>query len=133
MKTVTESRRRGDLGERSAVRYLRRRLYRILERNWFFYRKEIDIIARRGDTLVICEVKTRTRNPDAPSPYGTASAAVDAEKQHNLSVAAAAYARAIGWRKNIRMDVIEVYLEKKPKGDGLRITRIVHIRNAFPA
>ena len=42
-KTVT--RLRGDLGERVAARYLRRRLYRILERNWFFYRKEIDIIA----------------------------------------------------------------------------------------
>ena len=132
MKPITERRRRGDLGEAAAARYLRRRLYRILDRNWFFYKKEIDIVARRGNTLVICEVKTRTRDLGSSSPYGTASAAVDAEKQHNLSVAARAYVRAIGWRKNVRMDIIEVYLKENEKG-ALKVAKLVHIRNAFPA
>ena len=133
MKRITESRRRGDLGEVAAARYLRHRLYRILDRNWFFHKKEIDIVARRGNTLAICEVKTRTRNPDSPSPYGTAASAVDAEKQRNLSVAARAYIRAIGWRGNVRMDVIEVYLDKKNEKGALKVSRIIHIRNAFPA
>ncbi len=133
MKTKTVERQRGDLGERAATRYLRRRFYRILERNWFFYRKEIDIIARRGRSLVICEVKTRTRTFGESSPYGSPSTAVDAAKQHNLSVAARAYVRKLDWRGNVRMDVIEVYL-LPPDGRGRSgIERIVHIPNAFYA
>ena len=125
----TENRARGDLGERAAARYLRCRFYRILERNWFFYHKEIDIIARRGDMLVICEVKTRSH--DENSPYGPASRAVDAQKRHNLLVAAKAYATRIGWKKSIRMDVIEVYLTKKK--NRIKTSRIVHIKSAFTA
>ena len=129
MKVKTVTRRRGDLGERAAARYLRRRLYRILERNWFFYRKEIDLIARRGKTLVICEVKARTRVYGAPSLYGSPSAAVDAEKRHNLTVATKAYVRKIGWEGNVRLYVIEVYLRPEDKHGKSRIERIEHIQN----
>ena len=129
MPQKTENRRRGDLGERAAARYLRRHFYRILDRNWFYFHKEIDLIARRGDILAICEVKTRSH--DETSPYGPASRAVDAKKRHNLLVAAKAYAAKIGWQKSIRMDVIEVYLAKK-RGK-LRISRIIHIKSAFTA
>lgn len=129
----TEARRRGDLGERAAARYLRRRFYRILDRNWFFYRKEIDLVARRGRTLVICEVKTRTHKESSPSPYGSPSAAVNAEKQKNLLLAGQAYASAIGWPFDIRMDVIEVYLAPEDRKGRTRIERILHIKNAFTA
>lgn len=126
-KKQTENKRRGDLGERAASRYLRRRFYRILTKNWFYYHKEIDIVAKRGDILAICEVKTRSH--DETSPYGPASRAVDAKKRHNLLVAAKAYAKKIGWKKSIRMDVIEVYLaEKRGK---IRVSKIVHIKSAF--
>ena len=128
---LTENKARGNLGERAAVGYLRRRFYRILERNWFFYHKEIDIIARKKDLLVICEVKTRSRDED--SPYGPASRAVDAQKQKNLLIAARGYAKMIGWTKSIRMDVIEVYLSKKPKKSRPAVKRIVHIKSAFTA
>ncbi len=131
MKPRTEAQRRGDVGERAAARYLKRRFYRILERNWFFYRKEIDIIAKRGRTLAICEVKTRTRLPGDSSPFGSPSLAVDAAKQHNLSVAARAYVRRIGWHGNVRMDVIEVYLLPPDDRGRSRIERIEHIQNAF--
>lgn len=128
---ITENRARGDLGERAAVRYLRRRFYRILERNWFFYHKEVDIIARRGEFLVICEVKTRSH--DELSPYGPPSRAVDAQKRKNLLIAAKGYARKIGWTKSIRMDVIEVYLSKKTENAKPTVKRIVHIKSAFTA
>ena len=127
----TEARRRGDIGERAAARYLLLRFYRVLERNWFFYRKEIDLIARRGRTLVICEVKSRTQ--EGSSPYGAPSAAVNAEKQKNLIVAGKAYAASIGWRGNIRMDVIEVYLDPRSNGKPPRVREIRHIQNAFTA
>ena len=132
-KARTEARLRGDLGELAAVRYLKRRFYRILERNWFFYRKEVDIIARRGRVLVICEVKTRTYRSGEPSPFGTPSAAVDAAKQNNLLIAARAYARAASWEGDIRFDVIEVYLDTQDGRNRPRIRRIVHLQNAFTA
>ncbi len=131
MRDKTFTRLRGDLGERAATRYLRRRFYRVLERNWFFYRKEIDIIAKRRGVLVICEVKTRTRAEGAPSPYGSPSQAVNGQKQHNLSVAARAYVKRIGWQGDVRMDVIEVYLEPPKKNGRSKVKRIVHIKNAF--
>lgn len=128
---ITENRARGDLGERAAARYLRRRLYRILERNWFFYHKEVDIIARKGSMLIICEVKTRSN--DENSAYGSASRAVDAQKRRNLLIAAKGYATKIGWKKSIRMDVIEVYLKKRGEGKRPAVKRIVHIKSAFTA
>lgn len=132
-KENTETGRRGILGERAAARYLRRRLYRVLDRNWFFYRKEIDIVACRGRTLVICEVKTRTQDPLVPSPYGPPSAAVNLAKQRNLALAGEAYARRIRWRGRLRMDIIEVYLSPPDRRGRQKIERIIHLKDAFSA
>lgn len=49
----------GRFGEDIAVRYLCDSGWRIVERNWRCERGEIDIVARDGDALVVCEVKTR--------------------------------------------------------------------------
>jgi putative endonuclease len=49
----------GDKGEEIAVAYLLKEGYRIIERNYHFGHKEVDIIARQGDEIVIVEVKTR--------------------------------------------------------------------------
>ena len=134
MKTPTSTAGlRGRIGEIAAARYLFWRFYRILERNWFFYHKEIDIIARRGRTLVICEVKTRTRADDSPSPYGSPSAAVTAAKETNLLQAARGYIRAHGWKGRVRMDVIEVYLYPAEGRKRPRVRKIIHIKNAFTA
>lgn len=46
-------------GEEIAAAYLKKEGYKILERNWFYDRKEIDIIAKQADEIVIIEVKTR--------------------------------------------------------------------------
>ncbi len=45
-------------GEEAAVRFLERRGYWILDRNWSCFAGEADIVARDGDTLVFVEVKT---------------------------------------------------------------------------
>jgi putative endonuclease len=50
----------GRLGEDIAADYLRSRGYRILDRNWRGAAGELDVVARDGDQLVVCEVKTRT-------------------------------------------------------------------------
>jgi putative endonuclease len=49
----------GRYGEDLAARYLTTEGFVVLERNWRCELGEIDIVAREGDALVICEVKTR--------------------------------------------------------------------------
>jgi putative endonuclease len=51
--------RRGHEAERRAVRLLRLKGYRILERRFRVPSGEIDLIARRGKVLIAVEVKTR--------------------------------------------------------------------------
>ena len=49
----------GEKGEAIAAAYLMKEGYKILECNWHYGHKEVDIIARQGDEIVIVEVKTR--------------------------------------------------------------------------
>lgn len=49
----------GQYGEELAARYLSKAGFAILERNWRCELGEIDIVARDGAALVVCEVKTR--------------------------------------------------------------------------
>lgn len=49
----------GRYGEDLAARYLQRQGLTVLARNWRCPRGELDILARDGSALVVCEVKTR--------------------------------------------------------------------------
>lgn len=49
---------KGRRGEERAARYLKRRGYRVLERNLRAGRGEIDIVARKSDLLAFVEVKS---------------------------------------------------------------------------
>ena len=59
----TERRRKGDMGEDAAAKFLRRAGYKILDRNVTFGKLELDIVALDGDMTVFCEVKTREVAP----------------------------------------------------------------------
>lgn len=50
----------GRAGEQRAADYLRRHGYEILDRNWRGTAGEIDIVARKGRSVRVIEVKTRT-------------------------------------------------------------------------
>ncbi len=50
---------RGMIAERAAILVLRLKRYAILERRYQIQGGEIDIIARRGDTIAFVEVKAR--------------------------------------------------------------------------
>ena len=47
-------------GEDRAVAHLQQLGFVVLERNWRCRTGELDIVAREGSTLVVCEVKTRS-------------------------------------------------------------------------
>ena len=56
-------RKTGDIGEEVAVKYLERKGFRILERNYLRKWGEIDIVAEKAKTLYFIEVKTVSREP----------------------------------------------------------------------
>jgi putative endonuclease len=56
---ITPAAELGNKGEEIAVAYLKNEGYKIVECNWKYGHKEIDIIAKQGDEIVIVEVKTR--------------------------------------------------------------------------
>ncbi|MFV2082699.1 MAG: YraN family protein, partial [bacterium] len=60
----------GKRGENIAIRYLRRRGYRMLTRNFLCRLGEIDIVARKGEIIVFAEVRTR-RYPFLVDPLTT--------------------------------------------------------------
>ena len=94
----------GALGERMAVRRLRRNGYRIIARNFRAAGAEIDVIALDGDVLVFVEVKTRLR-----TGAGRPEEAVDARKQYRIHRAAEIFAdRRRMNRRTMRFDVVAV-------------------------
>jgi putative endonuclease len=102
---MAEHNETGAQGEKIAAEYLVKNGYKILERNWRNYHQEIDIIASKGDELVIVEVKCRTGNPMiAPA------AAVNRNKQSLLIKAANAYIREKNIDLDTRFDIISVIL-----------------------
>ena len=97
----------GALGEDLAVEHLRRRGYRIVERNYRCRLGEIDCVAIHGRTLVFLEVKTR-----ASDAFGGPLEAVDARKRRRLTRLAQYYVREKGVEGVAqRFDVVAVWME----------------------
>ena len=114
--------RLGEHGEKLAARFLRRRGFKILYRN-FRGRQggEIDIVCRERDTLVFVEVKTRTRED-----FGRPVEAVDREKQRRISRGGLAWLRLLGNPDVLfRFDVVEVIIAEGTD------PRLELVRNAF--
>ena len=112
----------GQFGEEQAARYLRRRFYSIVERNYRCRFGEIDLIAKRGGILAFVEVKLR--RDDA---HGEAREFVTAQKQQRVLAAAQQWLSLHETALQPRFDVIEVYA---PQGENGPV-RINHIANAF--
>ena len=126
----TEKRARGDRGEDAAVRYLRFRFYRILDRNYRAGGAEIDVVAKRGKTLVFAEVKTRRLVPGESSRLTRPAAAVTREKQEHVVRAAKIWlSQHPSFDLSVRFDVIEVYLSPHEKRD--RVISVEQIKSAF--
>ncbi len=116
--TRTEKRKTGDKGERRTALYLIMRGYRIIERNFTYGHKEVDIIAKRGRTLAFVEVKTRKDTSVVAPRYS-----VTAAKRRNIICAARGYRMLHDCSDmNIRYDIAEVSTEG----------RVNYIKNAFP-
>lgn len=96
----------GEKGESIATDFLKRKGYKIIERNFFCKQGEIDIIAKKEEEYIFCEVKTR-RNFN----YGEPRDSVNYIKRRHIWDATKYYVYKNDLcNKNIRFDVIEVYI-----------------------
>ncbi|TMD40920.1 MAG: YraN family protein [Chloroflexi bacterium] len=99
----------GRAGEKAAAELLRSRGYQVIGAGFLARRGELDLVCRRGNALVIVEVKTR-----ASDAFGTPLEAVGARKRRTLRDAAAEYRALAEWRGPIRYAVVGLMV--KPAG-----------------
>src|SRR4030042_5472976 len=104
-----EKKELGKKGEELALRFLKKKGFRIIEKNYVCKMGEMDIIAREKDTLAFIEVKTRTS-----TLFGPPQLAVNASKQRQLSKVALNYLKEkhLGDVK-ARFDVVAILLGHK--------------------
>ncbi len=114
----------GDVGEKAAAKFLAKRGYRILERNFLCRLGEIDIIAQQGEYLVFVEVKTRKSHA-----YGGGEGAITHKKTECIKRAAQTYIMSKNIDAPVRFDVVTVYGDAS-KGKA-RDFEIEVIENAF--
>jgi putative endonuclease len=98
----------GKYGEGLAARRLTEAGLTVLERNWRSGRTgEIDIVAKDGDVLVVCEVKTRRAGP-----FEHPMAAVTPQKAERLRDLAERWIQTHGGAPpgGVRIDVVGVLL-----------------------
>lgn len=111
----------GRWGEELAAQYLWRKGYRILDRDWKYGHRDLDIVALSPDgVLAIVEVKTRRNDkffePEEAVTYG---------KARSLTMAANAYIKVHCIDAAARFDIIAV------TGTPETEPRINHIEDAF--
>jgi len=104
-----EKKELGRKGEEVALRFLKKKGYRIIEKNYVCKMGEMDIIAKEKDTLAFIEVKTRTS-----TEFGPPQLAVTPSKQRQLSKVALSYLN----KKQLndvkaRFDVVAILLGQK--------------------
>lgn len=113
----------GILGEQEAANILKKKGYRVIEKNWRMGHLEVDLIAENKKDIIFVEVKARTTTfgNKMPEEY------VDTLKRKRIIAAANAYIKYRQIEKNPRFDIIGILIEPRTNN----ITYSNHIENAF--
>jgi putative endonuclease len=110
----------GAWGEDLALRYLARKGYALIERNYRTRYGELDLILRRGSTIVFVEVKMRRG-----VGFGDPREAITRRKQTTIRTLARQY---VSEREpefdTLRFDVVGIIV-------GAGKARVAHVENAF--
>jgi putative endonuclease len=110
----------GREGEKVAEQYLKRKGYRLVERNYRCMAGEVDLIVLDRRVIVFVEVKTRSDDR-----FGTPFEAVEFRKQQKMIRAAQFFLHAKGLhQREARFDVVGI---SWPAG----VPVVEHIENAF--
>ena len=110
----------GEIGERVAERWLRRKGWRIVQRRFRNGHRDIDLVAERDGLIAFVEVKARKG-----TEFGLPVEAVNWRKQRELSRSAHVWIERHGRPdESYRFDVIGVLVEGS-------LVRVRHVENAF--
>ena len=111
----------GNKGEDLAVKVLKKRGYKIIERNFNAHIGEIDIIATNKGYLCFVEVRLRK-----DGEHGSGKETVNIYKQRKIIKAAQVYLKLHNaYNLNCRFDVVSI------TGDGGKESLVEIIENAF--
>ncbi|MFV8225170.1 YraN family protein [Christiangramia aquimixticola] len=109
----------GKKGEELAIEYLRLKEYEILQRNYRYQKAEVDIIAKRENTLIAVEVKTRST-----LEFGDPQDFVKPKQIQQLVKAVNNYVEESGLEVDVRFDIIAIIKNRTGQ-------KIEHIQDAF--
>jgi len=112
----------GKTGETIAKQYLNKKGYQILQQNFYCHWGEIDIIAKKDNTITFFEVKTRIGESKG-KPYDS----VNAAKLTKLHRAIQYFLLQNNYKNyKLSLDVISILLN-----EDLSIKKIVHYENVY--
>ncbi|MBI5641552.1 MAG: YraN family protein [Nitrospirae bacterium] len=109
----------GKDGETLAVKFLKGKGYRILEKNYRTVFGEIDIIAKDEGVVVFIEVKTRSDDQ-----FGYPFEAVNRRKREKMRKVALCFMKKLRGEVPARFDVLSISMDDGPM-------LISHIKDAF--
>ncbi len=119
MSNLTEKRKLGNLGEDISCRFLLKKGYKILDRNYLKPFGEIDVIAQIGDIMHFIEVKSVSRENLKDVSYETDTYKPEDNVHHwklqRLANTIQAYLeeKGISHETNWQLDIITVFIDKK--------------------
>ena len=119
LKQLESTKSIGDKGEALACEFLNERGYKLIEKNWKYFRFEVDLIMQKSNEIVFVEVKTRYSDL-----YGEPWEAVNRAKRQKICTSADAYLRSHQCPLEPRFDIVSII----KKGEKVSIQ---HIENAF--
>ncbi|WP_343328403.1 YraN family protein [Polaribacter staleyi] len=109
----------GKEGEKLAIDFLLKNGYKILETNYRYLKAEVDIIAKKDNTLAVVEVKTRSTDY-----FGNPQDFVNPKKIKLLLSAIDYYVVDKDLDVDVRFDIIAIIHQQKE-------TKIEHLEDAF--
>lgn len=102
----------GGRGERQAEKLLRRKGFRVLERNWGNKWGELDLVCLDGETVVFVEVKAKTGEA-----YGAPWQMVNRNKLERVRRTGERFLIERGWGDKLcRIDVVGVVFDRSGRG-----------------
>lgn len=120
---MSTSKQKGEWGETLAARFLEKKGYRLLTRNYRSRYGEIDLILEDREFLVFAEVKLRKSDR-----FAEAAEFVDHKKQERIRITAEFWLQEHETDLQPRFDVIEIYA---PFGMETEHPKIRHLEEAF--
>jgi len=98
-----DTRASGRLGEQIAAAFLVLKGCEVVDRNFWYGRREIDLVVRDGDAIVAVEVKMRRG-----TRFGRAAESIDNRKLARVRRALAGVVRGSGFTGSPRVDVVAI-------------------------